>query len=184
MQKIKTVFIFLLFFIFLSCKTKKENILAPNTEIIFSGNPVQVVENCSEEVNEIQGNNAHKDLEQIKPDIDLTVMSSTMIQSTVFQFLIDWESYVGNIIKIRGIYTPFFRQETGRLYHNVVVQDATACCKEGLEFVCKEAVSSDFSYPEAGKELIVTGVFEQYYEDDKMEVMQIRLNNAVMEIVG
>lgn len=166
----------ILFLLFVSSCTKenksKETTLIPETEIVYSEKPVSVI-TFDSSVNQ----------DTNKPDIDLTVMSATMIYSTVFQFLIDWESYEGKIIRIRGLYTPFFRQENNRVYHNVVIQDATACCKEGLEFVWGDGSHEAGEYPQEGTEIIVQGVFEQYYEDDKMEVMQIHLKDAIMEII-
>lgn len=158
----------------------EQSLLVPETKIEYSGRPVKVIE-AEPSVKTPEKKQVSSDLSG--PDIDLTVMSATMIYSTVFQFLIDWESYEGKIIRIRGIYTPFFRQETNRLYHNVVIQDATACCKEGLEFVWEDGTHPGNDYPDEGSEIIVQGVFEQYYEDDKMEVMQIRLRDASMEVV-
>ena len=156
-----------------------QNLLVPETSIEYSGKPVQVI--TVEPAVKASEKEIKPDFSE--PDIDLTKMSATMIYSTVFQFLIDWESYEGKTIRIRGIYTPFFRQETNRLYHNVVIQDATACCKEGLEFVWGDGKHPENEYPDEGSEIIVQGVFEQYYEDDKMEVMQIRLGKASMEVV-
>jgi len=193
MQKIKyfglkTLLAVLICFSFVSCskeKNSEKNLLVPETKIEYSEKPVPVVkvERIQTEQKVQPAETDTKSVKPEKPDIDLTVMSSTMIYSTVFQFLIDWENYEGKLIKIRGVYTPFFRQETNRIYHNVVIQDATACCKEGLEFVLGDGTHPDSDYPETGQEIIVTGVFEQYCEDDKMEVMQIHLKNASMEIV-
>ena len=180
--------IFLILSLFISCigknPEKEKDSLVPETEIIYSEKPVSVVtfespaskNSQNKQPSEINDNTQ-------KPDIDLTLMSSTMIYSTVFQFFIDYEYYEGKTIKIQGIYTPFFRPETNRIYHNVVIQDATACCKEGLEFVWEDGNHENNEYPPEGTGIIVQGIFEQYYEDDRMEVMQIHLKNASMDIV-
>ena len=180
--------IFLILSLFVSCigknPDKAKDSLVPETEIIYSEKPVSVVtfespaskNSQNKQPSEINDNTQ-------KPDIDLTLMSATMIYSTVFQFFIDYEYYEGKTIKIQGIYTPFFRPETNRIYHNVVIQDATACCKEGLEFVWEDGKHENNEYPPEGTEIIVQGIFEQYYEDDRMEVMQIHLKNASMDIV-
>ena len=202
MQKIKKprnllslFYLFPALFLF-SCSrnSSEKKSLIPETEITFSKNPVQVViaeqiaaqENIEKVTDEKKQNtvssNAH-DFKYDSVDIDLTVMSSTMIYSTVFQFLIDWETSEGKIVKIKGDYTPFFRKEKQKLYHNVIVRDATACCKEGLEFVWGDGNHFDSEFPPSGTEVIVTGVFELYYEDDKMEVQSIRLKDASMEIL-
>ena len=41
-----------------------------------------------------------------------------------------------------------------------VVADATACCAEGIEFVCGDGSVYPQDYPEIGTEITVTGTFQ------------------------
>lgn len=96
-------------------------------------------------------------------DVDLTKLSSTMIYGEVYNMMVDPEAYVGKTIKMQGKYVTGFYDATGQYYHYVVIEDATACCQQGLEFLW-----SDHTYPEdfptENSEIIVTGVYKSYTE--------------------
>lgn len=94
-------------------------------------------------------------------DVDLTVMSSTMIYSEVLNMMTNPDDYVGKVIKMEGIYSTFHDDITGNDYYACIIQDATACCAQGIEFVL-----SDKNYPEdKGQILSVVGTFDTYDED-------------------
>lgn len=116
-------------------------------------------------------------------DIDLTVMDSDMVYATIYQILSNPESYVGQTIKAKGIYTSSYYEETNMYYHFVVIEDAAACCSQGLEFVWEEGthVYPD-EYPQEQAEIIVTGTFETYTEagDDSMYA---HLNHASLDVI-
>ncbi|HHU07532.1 MAG TPA: hypothetical protein GXZ59_04220, partial [Clostridiaceae bacterium] len=101
-------------------------------------------------------------------DIDLTVLSSTMIFGEVFNMTMEPDSYIGKTVKMRGQYSASYLEEGDKLYHFVVILDATACCAQGLEFVW----TGDHVYPEdypVNKSLIeIIGVWEKYEEDGQV----------------
>ena len=84
------------------------------------------------------------------------------------------ENYVGKTIKAKGPMDVYVcSEEEKALYGNeyyfyVVIQDATACCQQGLEFVLKDDPGYPEGYPSIGTEITVTGRYETYYEGDKM----------------
>jgi len=86
-------------------------------------------------------------------DIDLTKMSSTMVYSEVYSMLMSPDDYIGKTIKM-----------TGDKYFACVIQDATACCWQGMEFVLVDEYEYPNDYPELGEEITVTGVFDTYLE--------------------
>ncbi|MBO5560377.1 MAG: hypothetical protein J6A07_01850, partial [Firmicutes bacterium] len=47
---------------------------------------------------------------------------------------------------------------TGEDYYACIIQDATACCAQGIEFRLPEGEA----YPEMGTEITVTGTFGSY----------------------
>lgn len=101
-------------------------------------------------------------------DVDLTVLSSTMVYGEVFQMMMEPHAYLGKTIKMRGLYSASYHEPTEQYYHFVVIQDATACCAQGLEFFWMgEHVYPD-DYPQDGSELEVTGVWERYEEDGQL----------------
>ena len=117
-------------------------------------------------------------------DIDITSMSSDMIYSTVYQLMMDPQSYVGKQIKIKGNYYSQWFEDTQQYYHFVIIQDATACCQQGLEFVWEDGshVYPD-EYPAENTEVEVIGTFETYKDNPDDEFDYCRLGNAKMVVL-
>ena len=63
-------------------------------------------------------------------------------------------------------------------YPACIIQDATACCSQGLEFILEGNPAYPEGYPEVGTEVTVLGTFETYLEDGNM---YCRLQNAKIE---
>lgn len=59
-----------------------------------------------------------------------------------------------------------------------VVTDATACCAQGLEFVCRDDKTYPDDYPARGADITVTGEFESYQDADGITCY--RLVDAVL----
>lgn len=116
-------------------------------------------------------------------DYDLTTMSKSMVYATVYQLMIDPDSYRGKTFRIMGDYYATYYEPTGKYYHYCVIQDATACCAQGLEFVWGDGshVYPD-EYPAENTSIVVQGVFETYKEDDNSQVQYCRLVDATMEL--
>lgn len=94
-------------------------------------------------------------------DVDLTKLSSTMIYSEVYNMTNNPEKYIGKKVRIFGETSVYLDETTNKIYYACIVSDATACCAQGLEFVMKD----EDEYPEAGKTIIIDGVFNTYEED-------------------
>ena len=116
-------------------------------------------------------------------DIDLTAMSSDMVYSTVYQLMADADSYVGKKIKLRGDYYASWYEDTKQYYHYAIIQDATACCQQGMEFVWGDGshVYPD-EYPEEMAEIEVVGIFETYKDNPDDEYQYCRLRDATMVV--
>ncbi len=98
-----------------------------------------------------------------KIDVDLTILSSTMVYSEVYDMMMDPEKYIGKTVKMQGS-CAFYRDETsGNEYYACVIQDATACCAQGIEFVLSENYRPE-DYPKEEDEICVAGVFDIYEE--------------------
>lgn len=101
-------------------------------------------------------------------DVDLTIMSSTMVYSQVFSMLSMPEEFIGQTVRMKGEYAPLYDEVTGNHYDACIVKDATACCASGIEFVLTDDYVYPDSYPAEGEEILVTGTFDTYYEDEYM----------------
>lgn len=115
-------------------------------------------------------------------DIDLTQMDSDMVYATVFQFMRDPDSYVGKTVKMTGLYNAIFSEDSCNRYDVCLVEDAAACCSQGIEFIWDDG-SHEYpkEYPEENKVITVKGVFETYQEEGD-EQLYCRLRDATMTV--
>ena len=97
-------------------------------------------------------------------DLDLTALSSTMVYAEVFSMMSHPDEYMGRTIKMNGPYYSSFYDETGLYYHYVVIEDATACCQQGIEFVWNGEHAYPGGYPDNQTRIEVTGTFGSYDE--------------------
>lgn len=106
--------------------------------------------------------------------VDLTALSGTMLYSELTNILYsDPESYLGKTIKMTGRFGVYEQlDENGNPIPDApvkvacVVMDATACCAQGLEFVCKDEKTYPDDYPARGADITVTGEFQSYQDQD------------------
>ena len=97
-------------------------------------------------------------------DVDLTALSSIMVYSEVFHMVSAPEDYIGKTVKMDGVFAHFHDDATGGDYFACIVQDATACCAEGIEFVLAGEHRYPEDYPAPDQEICVVGVFDTYLE--------------------
>lgn len=97
-------------------------------------------------------------------DVDLTQLSSTMVYAEVYNMMTSPETYIGKIVKMDGTFAYYHDKTTDQYYFACLIQDATACCSQGIEFVLTDDYSYPDDYPEAGNEICVIGIFDTYQE--------------------
>ncbi|MCR5509708.1 MAG: hypothetical protein K6F54_01940 [Lachnospiraceae bacterium] len=110
-------------------------------------------------------------------DVDLTMLSSTMVYSQVYDMMAEPEKYIGQTIRMSGMYSSFYDETLDKHYFACIIQDATACCAQGIEFELTDDYSYPDDYPEEDDLITVTGVFDTYMEG---ESMYVTLRNAYM----
>ena len=94
-------------------------------------------------------------------DVDLTQLSSTMVYSEVYNIMMAPEDYVGKVIRMNGECVSAYYEPTDATYYSIIIQDATACCAQGIEYVLTDGQT----YPADGGDATVTGRFESYDEE-------------------
>ena len=117
-----------------------------------------------------------------KVDYDLTLMSSDMVYATVYQMMVAPKEYEGKTFRIDGNFYATYYEATKKYYFYCVIQDATACCAQGMEFVWEDGshIYPD-EYPKDNAEIVVEGTFETYREDGDKN-LYCRLFNATLQI--
>ena len=104
-------------------------------------------------------------------DVDLTVLSSTMVYSEVYNMLYnDPAHYLGKTVKARGGFSIYQLVTDGVLHpdpvsYACIISDTAACCAEGMEFVLEGDLTYPDDYPELGTEITVIGEFQSYEEN-------------------
>jgi hypothetical protein len=90
------------------------------------------------------------------------------------------ENYIGKTVKMHGNFAT--QEYNGQRLYACIVQDATACCAQGLEFQLKDSYVYPDDYPEPGTEITVVGTFDTYLEEnDGKSYFYIYLRDAVLE---
>ena len=107
-----------------------------------------------------EGSNGKK-----KYDIDLSRMSGTMVYGQVYQMVMYPSKYLGKHIKMKGIFSSYYDEELERRFYGCVIQDALACCSQGLAFELAKPREFPKEYPAEGDAIIVEGDFD--YEKDE-----------------
>lgn len=104
-------------------------------------------------------------------EVDLTVLSSTMVYSEVYNMLYnDPAHYLGKTVKAKGTFSIYQLVTDGVLQpdpvsYACIISDAAACCAEGMEFVLEGDYTYPDDYPELGAEITVIGEFQSYEEN-------------------
>lgn len=114
-------------------------------------------------------------------DYDLTQMSSDMVYATVYQMMVTPEEYEVKTFRIDGNFYATYYEATKKYYFYCIIQDATACCAQGMEFIWDDGshIYPD-EYPEDNAEIVVEGTFETYREDGD-ENLYCRLSDAILQ---
>ena len=99
-------------------------------------------------------------------DVDLTVLSATMVYSEVYNMVTHPEDYIGKTVKMDGAFAYYHDETTGGDYFACIIQDATACCAQGIEFVLAGEHVYPEDYPAPDEEICVVGEFDTYLEGD------------------
>ncbi len=98
-------------------------------------------------------------------DLDLTTLSSTMVYSEVYNMMMDPKKYMGKTIKMDGLFATYHDEKKDKYYFACIIQDATACCAQGMEFSLAGDHTYPDDYPELYEEICVIGIFDLYEED-------------------
>ncbi len=133
---------------------KESNIHDSNDlELDTENNPLE--ENNIAETSEYNG-------EEI--DIDLTAMNPMLVYGEVFNMVENPRSYIGKIVKLEGYYASFTDTYNDKNYFFVAVEDALACCAQGVEFVFNDSSKRSYpiDYPEDGSYVELIGEFDVY----------------------
>ena len=127
-----------------------------------------------------------KDTEDIQKtkgivDYDLTQMSSDLVYATVYQMMVTPEEYEGKMFRIDGNFYAAYYKATKKYCFYCLIQDATACCGQRMEFVWGDGTHIyPEEYPEDNAEIVVEGIFETYRKEGD-DNLYCRLSDAILQ---
>lgn len=114
-------------------------------------------------------------------DVDLTVLSSTMVYAEVYNMLMNPDDYIGKRVRIRGQFTAHQDTTTGAVSCGVIVKDATACCAEGFDLIVPEGWVYPNDYPAQDEEITVTGILQADRTLEDVGIVFLQLSQIVFE---
>lgn len=160
-----------------SVSKEKETVFETSAETVVTENTTAetvMTETTAKETEKTQDNS--------EVDYDLTEMDSDMVYVMVYQLMIDPEQYIGKTFRIAGSFRAIFSDQTQKWYSYCLVQDALACCAQGVEFVWGDGthIYPD-EYPLEDTRIVVEGTFETYQEEGS-DSLYSRLADASMRI--
>lgn len=99
-------------------------------------------------------------------DVDLTVLTANMVYAEVYNMMMYPDSYLGKTVKVSGPYYPLYYDGTGNYYHYVMIEDALACCQNGMEFIWDEGNHTyPDEYPKEDDIIEIVGELKSYKEE-------------------
>ena len=122
------------------------------------------VRSLSEETSNVIAEDTKTDPDGI--NIDLTVLSSNIVYSEVFNMVYMPDEYIGKKVKMEGSFIRYHDDENDQDYFACIIKDATQCCAQGIEFIPTDDYSYPDDFPDEGENICVIGIFEKYTEED------------------
>lgn len=187
---VKFLILFVLLFAITGCANNENNgnrvNNAGSVEDVINSQIENETESADTETEEIREQNISEmnpaEQESGDVDYDLTSMSSDMVYATVYQMMVDPDTYIGKTIRMDGLYYAVYYEPTEQYYHYCIIQDALACCAQGMEFVWGDGshIYPD-EYPQENASVVVQGVFETYREEGD-DNLYCRLKDALLEV--
>jgi len=113
---------------------------------------------------DVSSNNDNTSSKIINVDVDLTILSRTMVYAEVYNIMTNPYNYLGKTIKLNGLFYSSYYDENETMYYFVVITDATSCCPQGIEFIWGSGRKYPEDYPDEKSNIEITGVFSSYDE--------------------
>ena len=107
-------------------------------------------------------------------ELDLTGMSGTMLYTMIYHMMMRPEDYLGKTIRVKGQFSAYVDEKSGKSYYACYIADAAGCCAQGVEFSPAERLASPDVIPEPGRDITVSGVFSLVEEENGFRYIILR----------
>ena len=95
-------------------------------------------------------------------DVDLAALTKTMMYAQVSDMIYNPDTYIGKSVRISGPLDVFADEVYGQTHYVCLIEDATACCTQGIEF---DFADKETILPPTGTIVTVSGTFDTYMID-------------------
>ena len=99
-------------------------------------------------------------------ELDLTDMSGTMLYTMIYNMMMQPDDYLGRTIRVKGQFSAYVDEKSGKSYYACYIADAAGCCAQGLEFLPADALAYPDDFPEPGTDITVSGEFDLIKEEN------------------
>lgn len=107
----------------------------------------------------VSSSGAAESAEKAQPyDLDLLSCGPKEVYSEVYGMMNRPEEFIGKRIRMVGVVACYPYPD--HTVYGCIIADATACCKDGMEFVLAE--DRPENYPAPGSQIVVSGYYETY----------------------
>ena len=120
-----------------------------------------------------------KDADSQKIDINLARMSGTMVYAQVYKMVTEPVKFIGKRVKMKGVFSSYYDEETKKRYYGCVIADALACCSQGLAFELAKERKFPEEFPAEGAAIIIVGDFEM--EEDGDDAFPVIRNAKILK---
>ena len=107
-------------------------------------------------------------------ELDLTGMSGTMLYTMIYHMMMRPEDYLGKTIRVKGQFSAYVDEKSGKSYYACYIADAAGCCAQGLEFSPAETLAYPDDFPKPGTDITVSGVFSLVEEENGFRYFILR----------
>ena len=107
-------------------------------------------------------------------ELDLTGMSGTMLYTMIYNMMKQPDDYLGRTIRVKGQFSAYVDEKSGKSYYACYIADAAGCCAQGLESLPADALAYPDDFPEPGTDISVRGELALMQEENGFQYLVLK----------
>lgn len=117
----------------------------------------------------------YSEIENMKVDIDMTLLSNTMAFSLLNQIMYNSNVYTDSSMKIKGLYLNQYLIDYDEYIHYIILPDDSYCCQGYIEI----KLPSGVDWPEIGEEIMIIGDFIVVLQEEGFTPLYIQVSHMI-----
>ena len=105
---------------------------------------------------------------------ELAGMRGTMLYTMIYNMMKQPDDYLGRTIRVKGQFSAYVDEKSGRSYYACYIADAAGCCAQGLEFLPADALADPDDFPEPGTDISVRGEVALMQEENGFQYLVLK----------